>query len=280
MKHAIVAVEDKRFYEHRGIDLRGMARALWTDVTSHGTVQGGSTITQQFVKNAYLTSQKTIGRKLVRGGARLAARAALVEGPDPHRLPEHGLLRQRRLRGRAGVADLLPPSGEAHEAGRGGAARRDPGGPEPLGPGRAPEAREGAPQSRPAPALRAGLHHPQPVRRRQGRPDAEPGPGRPALDAGRRRRRTSRTTSRTSSSSSTAPSRTFGGGLQRARRRSISTCSASRARRSPRCCPAGAATPYGPTAAIVVMDAQTRLGARDGRRRELPPQPVQPRDAG
>jgi penicillin-binding protein 1A len=64
MKHAIVAVEDKRFYEHRGIDLRGMARALWTDIASHGTVQGGSTITQQFVKNAYLTSQKTIGRKL------------------------------------------------------------------------------------------------------------------------------------------------------------------------------------------------------------------------
>jgi penicillin-binding protein 1A len=64
MKHAIVAVEDKRFYEHRGIDLRGMGRALWTDISAHGTVQGGSTITQQFVKNAYLTSQKTIGRKL------------------------------------------------------------------------------------------------------------------------------------------------------------------------------------------------------------------------
>jgi penicillin-binding protein 1A len=64
MKHAIVAVEDKRFYEHRGIDLRGMGRALWTDISSQGTVQGGSTITQQFVKNAYLTSQKTIGRKL------------------------------------------------------------------------------------------------------------------------------------------------------------------------------------------------------------------------
>jgi penicillin-binding protein 1A len=64
MKHAIVAAEDKRFYEHRGVDLRGMARALWTDISSHGSVQGGSTITQQFVKNAYLTSQKTIGRKL------------------------------------------------------------------------------------------------------------------------------------------------------------------------------------------------------------------------
>jgi penicillin-binding protein 1A len=64
VKHAIVAVEDKRFYEHRGVDLRGMARAVWADITHHGTVQGGSTITQQFVKNAYLTSQKTIARKL------------------------------------------------------------------------------------------------------------------------------------------------------------------------------------------------------------------------
>jgi penicillin-binding protein 1A len=65
MTHAIVAAEDKRFYEHRGVDLRGMARALWADVTSHGAVQGGSTITQQFVKNAYLTSQKSVGRKLI-----------------------------------------------------------------------------------------------------------------------------------------------------------------------------------------------------------------------
>ncbi len=64
MKHAIVAVEDRRFYEHRGIDLRGMGRALWTDIASRKTVQGGSTITQQFVKNAYLTSKKSIGRKL------------------------------------------------------------------------------------------------------------------------------------------------------------------------------------------------------------------------
>jgi penicillin-binding protein 1A len=64
MKHAIVAVEDKRFYEHRGVDIRGMGRALWADITHHGAVQGGSTITQQFVKNAYLSSKKTIGRKL------------------------------------------------------------------------------------------------------------------------------------------------------------------------------------------------------------------------
>ena len=65
LKHSIVAIEDKRFYEHRGVDLRGMARALWADISHRGTVQGGSTITQQFVKNAYLTSRQTVGRKLI-----------------------------------------------------------------------------------------------------------------------------------------------------------------------------------------------------------------------
>jgi penicillin-binding protein 1A len=65
MKNATVAIEDKRFYEHRGVDVRGMARAVMADVTHHGTVQGGSTITQQFIKNVYTGGQKTIARKLV-----------------------------------------------------------------------------------------------------------------------------------------------------------------------------------------------------------------------
>jgi penicillin-binding protein 1A len=64
MQHAIVAIEDRRFYEHRGVDLRGIARAVWADVTSKGVVQGGSTITQQFVKNSCVTSKRTISRKL------------------------------------------------------------------------------------------------------------------------------------------------------------------------------------------------------------------------
>ena len=65
LKHSIVAIEDKRFYEHRGVDVRGMARALYADISNRGTVQGGSTITQQFVKNAYLSNQQTVGRKLI-----------------------------------------------------------------------------------------------------------------------------------------------------------------------------------------------------------------------
>ena len=52
MKHAVIAVEDRRFYENSGIDLRGMGRALWADVSSGSIRQGASTITQQFVKNA------------------------------------------------------------------------------------------------------------------------------------------------------------------------------------------------------------------------------------
>jgi penicillin-binding protein 1A len=52
MKHAIIAIEDKRFYTNDGVDLRGIARALYEDILAKQAVQGGSTIAQQFVKNA------------------------------------------------------------------------------------------------------------------------------------------------------------------------------------------------------------------------------------
>jgi penicillin-binding protein 1A len=64
LKHAIVAVEDRRFYEHRGVDVRGILRAVKADITNRGAVQGGSTITQQFVKNAINQDEQTISRKL------------------------------------------------------------------------------------------------------------------------------------------------------------------------------------------------------------------------
>jgi penicillin-binding protein 1A len=58
MKQAIVAIEDRRFYTHEGVDLRGIARALYQDVVAKKAVQGGSTITQQFVKNALAAQDK------------------------------------------------------------------------------------------------------------------------------------------------------------------------------------------------------------------------------
>ena len=61
---AVVAVEDRRFYDHFGIDLRGLARAMLTNIQAKGVVQGGSTITQQVAKNLFLTPERTITRKL------------------------------------------------------------------------------------------------------------------------------------------------------------------------------------------------------------------------
>ena len=64
MKQAIVAVEDKRFWEHRGVDVRGIFRAIIQNYRTDEIAQGGSTITQQFVKNTYIKAEKTVSRKL------------------------------------------------------------------------------------------------------------------------------------------------------------------------------------------------------------------------
>jgi penicillin-binding protein 1A len=64
MKHAIVAIEDRRFFDHRGVDIHAIARAFWADVRQKEVVQGGSTITQQFIKNALIEDDRSIGRKL------------------------------------------------------------------------------------------------------------------------------------------------------------------------------------------------------------------------
>jgi penicillin-binding protein 1A len=64
MKQAIVSIEDKRFYEHNGVDLHAIGRALLADVEHKSVVQGGSTITQQFIKNAYVADNRSIARKL------------------------------------------------------------------------------------------------------------------------------------------------------------------------------------------------------------------------
>lgn len=64
VRDAVVAIEDERFYSHSGVDLIAIARALWADIRSGGYVQGASTITQQFIKNAFITDEKTIDRKV------------------------------------------------------------------------------------------------------------------------------------------------------------------------------------------------------------------------
>ena len=67
LQKAVIAVEDARFYEHGGIDLRGIARAAVKNVVKGRMAEGGSTITQQLIKNKYLSSEKTLDRKVNEG---------------------------------------------------------------------------------------------------------------------------------------------------------------------------------------------------------------------
>jgi penicillin-binding protein 1A len=64
MRKATVAIEDRRFFEHGGIDIEGIARAAVADVRAGSVVEGGSTITQQLVRNLYISREKTVQRKL------------------------------------------------------------------------------------------------------------------------------------------------------------------------------------------------------------------------
>jgi penicillin-binding protein 1A len=61
---AFVAIEDRRFYEHYGVDPLGIGRALIANVLHRGVAQGGSTLTQQLAKNLFLTQERTVTRKL------------------------------------------------------------------------------------------------------------------------------------------------------------------------------------------------------------------------
>jgi penicillin-binding protein 1A len=64
MKQAVISAEDRSFYRHGGVDVRGSARALYADVRGGGVRQGGSTITQQYVKNTYVGKERTLTRKV------------------------------------------------------------------------------------------------------------------------------------------------------------------------------------------------------------------------
>ena len=64
LKQAVVAAEDRRFYEHSGVDDRAVFRAIWADLTGGGYVEGASTLTQQYVRLVYLNDEKSLKRKI------------------------------------------------------------------------------------------------------------------------------------------------------------------------------------------------------------------------
>lgn len=64
MRQAVIAIEDERFYRHRGVDIRGTIRAVWRNFVSRHLREGGSTITQQLARNIFLTQKRQFSRKL------------------------------------------------------------------------------------------------------------------------------------------------------------------------------------------------------------------------
>ena len=81
LPQAFIAIEDRRFYSHFGVDPIGLARAVVANVLRRGVSQGGSTITQQLAKNLFLTQERTLWRKMQEAGAGALARAQVHQEP-------------------------------------------------------------------------------------------------------------------------------------------------------------------------------------------------------
>jgi len=107
-RDAVLAAEDRNFFRHPGVDPVAIVRALWTDARAGARQQGGSTITQQLVKNAFLTPRRTLGRKLEEAGL-----ALLLE----LRASKEEILRRYLTSVYLGVEGGLPVHGFAQAAG-------------------------------------------------------------------------------------------------------------------------------------------------------------------
>ena len=98
MKHAIVDDRGPALLRARGVDLRGIVRAVWADIRSRQRRAGRLDDHAAVRQERLVHNERTIAASCKRGRARVAARARVVQGPDPDRVPEHDLLRERRLR--------------------------------------------------------------------------------------------------------------------------------------------------------------------------------------
>ena len=133
LKRATVAIEDRRFYQHGGIDYEGIVRAAMKDVFGGGkSIQGGSTLTMQLVRNIYLpyrlADTRSLQRKIIEAKLAAGAGEQALQELDPDRVSQRRRLRdarrQDRGRCRRGVADVLQQAGEQAQPRAGGAACR------------------------------------------------------------------------------------------------------------------------------------------------------------
>ncbi len=97
---AVVAIEDRRFYDHPGLDVLGIARAALVNLKAGRFVEGGSTLTQQLAKNLFLTAGAHAVAKGRGAGAGAVARAQAIEARYSRALSQPRLFRRRRARHR------------------------------------------------------------------------------------------------------------------------------------------------------------------------------------
>ena len=188
MRQATVAIEDSRFLDHHGVDFRGVVRSLATNASAGGVEQGSSTLTMQYVKNVLVNQATTADeldaargdsstRKLREIRYALGLEKIFTQGRDPRALPQHRLLRRRRVRRRGRVPPLLLQAGRRPRPRRGRDPRRHRAAADRLRPAAQPRPQHHPAQRRAAAHGRARLRHPG--RGRPRRPHAD-GPHAPA----------------------------------------------------------------------------------------------------
>ncbi|MBK8437347.1 MAG: transglycosylase domain-containing protein [Austwickia sp.] len=111
VRNAMLSAEDRGFYDNPGISPTGLGRAVWSAVRGEAT-QGGSTITQQYVKNSRLTSERTPVAQAQRDHHQPQDRTRAVQGRDPGELLQHHLLRPRLVRDQDCGEGLLQQAGQ------------------------------------------------------------------------------------------------------------------------------------------------------------------------
>ncbi len=151
VQRATVAIEDERFFEHGGIDPEAIARAALKNLEAGKTVEGGSTITQQLVRNLCIENPtRDLERKIIEAKLAIEYAERHSQAGDPRPVPQHRLLRddrgQHRGRRSGRLEDLLLQAGLGAEPGAGGAAGRAAAGAHRLQPSAPPEGGAGPPQ--------------------------------------------------------------------------------------------------------------------------------------
>ena len=107
MISAVLTAEDRYFFSHAGMDVIGLARAAWVDLKARAVKQGGSTITQQLIRQRGLDDRSQLSSQNQRGAARAARRAPIRQETNPRGVSQSHLPRQRALRCRGRRARLL-----------------------------------------------------------------------------------------------------------------------------------------------------------------------------